>query len=440
MSRSFRVAAAALGLLLLAPAAASADSYLVTSCHDPLGQPNAADGWVAGSTEGGVTTNTCAANGTLSAALPSANPAGNSTAAWRFTAPPGTRIVRVLAKRATHGLGPSAAEKDSAYLMETHDQTLERCEPSRSSSCIADLTTPLDRQGLNGSYVEFRVLCTNAGRTCTRPLSVDATDIYVGLEDAQAPTVSNRRVIDDGDSSGRLTVSYDAADVGGGLYRALVKVDGTVTQTLPLAPGPCTDVNPGDPDPYQFNVPVPCPATVTGAQTKIDVRSLAPGPHGVEIAVEDAAGNQTVVYGPVDFPRPNVSITGSSVTPADALRGRLKMWFVKAKGNRRSYVSRRGTRVVTRGLLLTPGGRGIQGARIDVYHIRRDGKRRLLKTGLKSRAAGKLTLILPMNVDTRTIEFAFRAARPGPITSRQRLRLTVRTNTGRTYYRKSKAG
>jgi predicted outer membrane protein len=42
MLRRFVVSAAAVGVVLLAPAAASADSYLVTSCHDPLGQPNAA--------------------------------------------------------------------------------------------------------------------------------------------------------------------------------------------------------------------------------------------------------------------------------------------------------------------------------------------------------------------------------------------------------------
>lgn len=75
-------------------------------------------------------------------------------------------------------------------------------------------------------------------------------------------------------------------------------------------------------------------------------------------------------------------------------------------------------------MLRTPGGRGIQGARIDVFRIR-NGKRRLLKTGPTSRAGGKLTLILPIDVDTRTIEDAYRALRPGPVTSRQRLRLTV---------------
>lgn len=434
MLRSLRTPAAALGLLLFAPAAASADSYLVASCSDPLGQPNAAVGWVASSTPGGLTANTCqTANGALSAALPATSPSGESTASWRFTAPPGTRIVRVLARRATRGLGPSPAEKDVAYLMETNDQTLESCDSSRSSSCIADLNGPLDKQGLNGSYVEFRVLCTNVGRTCTRALRVDATHVYVALEEAIAPVVSNPRLIDDGESSGKLRVGYDATDVGGGLYRALIKVDGKLAQTSPLAAAPCADVNPSDGNPYQFNVPVPCPAAVPGAQAAVDVSSLSPGPHSVEIGVEDAAGNQRAVFGPIQFPRLNTT-AGSSVTTAAALSGRLRMWFVKARARGRRYTSRYGTRVVTRGVLRTTGGRGIQGARIDVYHIR-NGKRRLLKTGLKSRAGGKLTLILPLDVDTRSIEYAYRALRPGPITSRQRLGLRVLRN-GRVFHRR----
>jgi hypothetical protein len=433
MLRSFCVLAGAVGLFLLAPHVASADSYLVTSCTDPLGQPNAAAGWIGASTPGGLTANSCGtANGKLSAALGAATPAGNATAGWRFTAPPGTRIVRVLAKRTTHGFGPSLEAKDVSYLLETNDQLLESCEPSLTSSCVADLTVPFDKQGLNGSYVEFRVLCTNVARTCTRPVSIDATQLYVALQDTSAPVVTNPRVIDDGESSGTLRVSYDGADVGGGVYRTLIKVDGKTSQALPLAPAPCADVNPNDSDAYQFNVPVPCPASVTAAQASVDARSLPAGPHSVEIAVEDAAGNQSDVLAATQFPRLNIT-TGSSLTTRAALSGRLRMWFVKAANHGRRYASRYGTRVVTRGRLLTRGGRGIRGARIDVYHIR-DGKRRLLKTGLKSRAGGKLTLILPMNVDTRTVEYAYRALRPGPVTSRQRLRLTVRRN-GTTYHR-----
>lgn len=421
----------AVSLLVLAPTAASADTYLVTSCHDPLGQSNDAAGWVASSTPGGVTSNMCSsATGGLTAALPDAAPSGNATASWRFNAPAGTRIVRLSARRTTLGLaGGTTEQKDIAYVMATNGQTLEECSPAvTGSSCVAELTAPIDKQGLDGTYAEFRVLCTNAGRTCSRPLAVVASHLWVGLEDAIAPTVTNPKLLDDGDTSGRLRVSYDAADIGGGLYRTVVKVDGKVAATVPIAGAPCADIHPQDADPFQFVVPVPCPGTVTGAQATVDVRSLPAGPHGVEIAVEDAAGNETSVFGPVEFPRLNAATTaGSSVSASDALNGRLRMWFVKARNRGRSHTSRYGTRVVTRGVLRSRSGRGIQGARIDVYHLR-DGKRRLLKTGLKSRAGGKLTLILPMNVDTRTIEYAYRALRPGPITSRQRLSLTVIRN------------
>jgi hypothetical protein len=157
---------------------------------------------------------------------------------------------------------------------------------------------------------------------------------------------------------------------------------------------------------------------LTQAKAGVDVRSLSPGPHGVEILIEDAAGNEATILGPTEFPRANGA--GASTN------AKLRMWF--ARGKRRlgtTQTSRFGTRVVTRGVLVNERGRGIQGARIDVFHIRRNGTRRLLKTGLKTRAGGALTLILPNNVDTRRIEYAYRAVRPGPITSRQRLRLDV---------------
>lgn len=439
----WKAVALAAGLLVFAPAAASADSYLVTSCHDPSGAPNPAVGWVASSTPGGVTANSCtAADGGLSAALTEPQPNGNATANWRFDAPPGTRIVRVSAKRTTLGLGPSTEPQDISYLMRTDTALLESCAPSPTSSCVADLTTPIDKQGLTGAFAEFRVLCTNAGSVCSRRLAVQATHMWVGLEDPAPPVVANPKVLDDGDRSGTLRVSYDAADAGGGLYRTIVKVDGQVAGAIPLGAPPCADVFPTDNDPFQFNVPVPCPPAVAGAIASVDVKALPAGPHGIEFAVEDAAGNQTTVFGPIEFPKLNANIgpsgngnSGSSagVTAAQALTGRLRMWFVKARNRGRRFTSRYGTRVVTRGLLRTRTGRGIQGARIDVYHIR-NGKRKLLKTGLKSRAGGKLTLILPINVDTRTIEFDYRALRPGPITSQQKLRLRV-LRKGRLFHR-----
>ncbi len=46
------------------------------------------------------------------------------------------------------------------------------------------------------------------------------------------------------------------------------------------------------------------------------------------------------------------------------------------------------------------------------------------------------TLILPNNVDTRSIQYAYRAVRPGPITSRRTLRLNVRKRNGKLYHRR----
>lgn len=426
-SRWMLVAVAA-GMLWLAPAAADADIYSVFSCRDPLGPVNQAVGWVGSKSGSGQVVNGCAAGGALSAVLGLPRPEGDASASWTFAAPTGTRIVRFHARRTTAGLTRSLLASDVAYIAETDTATLEQCAPGRESPCIADMTQPVQKEGLNGSWVRFRAICTNAGDYCSSPLRVDTTQVNVGLKDLFAPKVANVKLLDDGDVSGKLTVGFDAADIGGGVYRLIVKVDGKVSQAV-SAGGKCADALVTDADPYQFDVPVPCPLFVNGARGVIDVRTLSPGPHGVELAIEDAGGNQTAVYGPVEFPRANPENAAST-------RATLQMWFMRGRrqaGQRAT--SRLGRRVVTRGVLRNERGVGIQGARIDVYHIRK-GKRRLLKTGLKTRARGRLTLILPMDVDTRSIQYAYRAFRPGPITSSQTLRLVVRTRSGKTYYRR----
>jgi hypothetical protein len=438
MLRSLGIFASLASLSLVAPAMASGESYLVGSCKDPAGQPNAALGWVGSALGDGLTLNTCATGGGLVAALNSETPSGGSTASWNFNAPPNTRIVRVLANRATSGFVPAGRAQDVAYVMTVDDQALERCQPANDLNCAGNLTAPFEKPGLSASNIGFRVLCTNAGGACTRRVGVVLSSVWVALEDNAAPLVTNAVIRDNGEDSGTLQMTFDAGDVGGGVYRALVKVDGRVTQAIPLAPAPCADVNPSNADQHEFSVPVPCPLLVRGGGATVDARSLPAGPHGVEVVVEDAAGNQKSALGSIEFPRPNV-VSGSSLPVTAITQGRLKMWFVKShRGTRHSLSSRYGTRVVTRGVLRTPSGRGIVGARIDVYHIRKDGKRRLVKTGLKSRAKGALTLILPNNLDTRAIEYVYRALRPGPVTSSQRLHLTVRRGAGKVYYRKTK--
>ena len=124
---------------------------------------------------------------------------------------------------------------------------------------------------------------------------------------------------------------------------------------------------------------------------------------------------------------------GSPTGPV-ATCGRLTMRFVRGtRSLGTSFTSRFGNRTVTRGTLVTCGSnpRPIIGARVDVVHVLPGNKRRR-KTGLRSRAGGKLTLILPIDLRTRNIEYAYRPdLRSTRVTSRVTLRLTVRNTRGR---------
>ncbi len=126
---------------------------------------------------------------------------------------------------------------------------------------------------------------------------------------------------------------------------------------------------------------------------------------------------------------------GSSEGPV-ATCGRLEMHFVRGRtGNAgRTFTSRLGTRVVTRGRLVTCGSnpRPIIGARIDIVHVLPGNKRRR-KTGLRTRAEGRSTLILPNDLRSRSIDYSYRPdLRSTRVTSRVILRLTVKSKTGRT--------
>lgn len=337
--------------------------------------------------------------------------------------------MRVGAQRRTGGVGTSDQTLDATYELSTDSAILEKCTIAADSSCTADLVDPLDKQGLDAVWVRFSVVCAKGGdEQCTRAIRADVTQAAVTLKDPTPPVVGGVQVTDDGDRSGTLRLRFDAADVGGGLYRALVKVDGTPRAVVPLGTGECTDANPGDADPYQFVVPVPCPPVAAGVPVEISSFGLSAGPHTIAVDVEDAAGNATSAF-VTQFPRPNV-VAGSSVTLTELLDARLSVLFDRTKST--SMTSRFGDRVVLRGTLRSrKTGRGISGARIDVYHLVGTKLRSLTKTGLKTRAGGALTLILPRDLDTRRIRFTYRAVRPGKVTSESRVALRVRDKRGR---------
>lgn len=428
--------AVATALVLGATGSAGADTYTVRGC---------AAGWEAHADPGSAATDACATGGGLTAQLVGPGPWDGGTFAFhRFTAPAGTRIARVTLGRATQGM-PVGTVRSFSYTLSADGKTIEACAPGPTDTCTGNLSGPLDAVGLDAAAVLFSFGCgADDPNVCTavngNAPSATITDPHVVLRDAAAPTVTSKTVTDNGETSGRVKLSYVAGDVGGGVYRTVVRVDGKVVSADPVG-GTCADVDPSDDDAYEFGAPAPCPASATRA-VDFDVLKLPLAEHAVEIDVEDAAGNVTPVYGPVVLPKANGTVAGGSGTtgtgtgvggagsaPANGKNARIAAWFVK--NHKKAFTNLFGRRVVVRGQLKTKAGKAVGSARLDVYHEVGGKLRRLGKTGLKTRSDGRLTLILPLNLDTRRIVLAYRAFRPGPITSKITLKLTVRDRAGK---------
>jgi hypothetical protein len=110
--------------------------------------------------------------------------------------------------------------------------------------------------------------------------------------------------------------------------------------------------------------------------------------------------------------------------------GKLTMYFTA--NHKRSLTSRFGKRQVVRGRIVNCAGHSIVRARIDVIHVLKNGKRKLVKTGLRSRDGGKLTLILPLNLKTRDLRFEYRGNLLSTrVTSRSTLHIKVRNRKGK---------
>lgn len=133
---------------------------------------------------------------------------------------------------------------------------------------------------------------------------------------------------------------------------------------------------------------------------------------------------------------PSTAASANGAVLANGVRGgtcgKLSMWFVKGRSHSvKSITSRFGTRKVIRGRLVNCQGKSIVRARIDVIHIVK-GKKQLVKTGLRSRAGGKLTLILPRDIKTRDLRFQYRGnLLSSRVTSRSTLHITVKSRAHR---------
>jgi hypothetical protein len=417
------------------PSIANAGTYVDWECGSPAGGPLAAAGFTPTSSPSASAVNSCGASGgTLDVGLSGPAPwSGGLSALFAFAAPADTRVAAVSIDRST--TGALTTPSFLTYQVNVDDQLIDGCLPS--GACAGDVNGTVSRDGLNAGSVVLTAGCGGTiANTCATPIRLRATRAAITLRDDFAPVPANVRgsIFAAAAKSGNTDVTFDVTDRGGGVYRSLTWIDNKPYDVKPLALGACTDIDPSNANAYEFSGAQPCPLSQVGLTSTIDTTKLADGVHTIQVDVEDAAGNRAPVVAQgtrftVRNGKPNGSPAGRTAN------GRLKMWFdslAKTKGTKRSSIY--GERVVVRGTLRDRQGRGIRGAEVEVFHYV-NGRPRLLKTGLRSRRYGRLTLILPMNLfgdarGQRRVAFYYRASRPGAVTSKANVYLTILNKRG----------
>ncbi len=147
--------------------------------------------------------------------------------------------------------------------------------------------------------VQITGYCDGQPSYCSSQYSIKAADAR--MFDAAAPTFSNASgslltymAPYGGVTTNQLTYSLNAADVGSGVLRSVVEVDGKIaTAERSLSGSECAPALGADGLRYYLRQ-VPCSLTsqLTG---RWDSRSVVDGVHTIRLLVEDAAGNSTVV-------------------------------------------------------------------------------------------------------------------------------------------------
>lgn len=144
-------------------------------------------------------------------------------------------------------------------------------------------------------------------QACPHDVDVDIS-IYDGLfriDDPESPTITGRpegALFAGGTNlSGDQTVAFEAADLGSGIYRAAVEVDGAVLGETRLSQDTATCRLP-------FRTVQPCPLRTVNSVV-VDTTRLADGQHDAYLKVYDASDHNVAVHGPVSFTTNNSTIT-----------------------------------------------------------------------------------------------------------------------------------
>jgi hypothetical protein len=217
---------------------------------------------------------------------PSTQTPQGAVAGWTFSAPSGDTISAVSMNR-------DLFENSEGWLPQIVDNTgtplLGETCPYNGSRC--ELSGAANHTGLDATSLTIEVLCdpTSPFGACgngslLHGARVELNSATVTVTDNQPPhiTSTSGSLFAGGLVHGAISGTIDSSDSSGVQY-ARVYVDGAQVAQQALA--------------CDFTQPAPCPAGSSN-EFSLDTSTLANGPHEIQAAVVDVAGNQTLA-GPV---------------------------------------------------------------------------------------------------------------------------------------------
>jgi hypothetical protein len=278
--------------------------YTQAVCSDE-GEPSGAEYWLSEPEFGGGYPvglghlNTCASSGAMTLrdeAKYDAEP--GSGPSYVYEAPPGILIAGGVAKLSMTSPGGKVA-LEAPRQSPNPTLTLASCDSSCTGVHNATVSIPDTEWWL----LWAKAMCEPASgqSTCTAggvnaEMSIDSAMILLHTE-ATPEAIGLTGSLTESPVSGTASASFTAKESKGpGIYRVSVQIDGSTVwaQTPETSFGQCVAHGTYE-NALVFRNAVPCKEEVP-VRVEIPTGTVPDGPHLVEVAVEDAAGDRSVVF------------------------------------------------------------------------------------------------------------------------------------------------
>jgi hypothetical protein len=305
--------ALAAGAALAKPSTALAGTYTVYSCRTPSGGKAPMNGWQdALDTARGNSSDywepTCP--GPVFMTMRSSRSHVNGDFVEEtFAAPPNTTIQSYTLTRAVRLVARWGYLYEALARSAGQWQLVDGCTAAAACRSYGNYKRPTAKSNVlthtapaNTTEIRLELRCAHVGGCgAVKSLGAAVTDSVwlfgsaIKLRDVSSPqfatgTPSGPLVTPGAILAGVVPVSIGATDAGGGVYQAIIEVDGRVLtrQVLNSNGGACQT---------PFVIAVPCPPSASGV-VFLNTNSLPDGRHSLLLLVTDAAGN-AAYWGPM---------------------------------------------------------------------------------------------------------------------------------------------